>query len=235
MAVLRQGDAVRVADRAIVLDLGDLKRQGEAMRAHTQSQIGAMLAEAKAERERLITGASNEGRAQGLREGKELGLRQGADEGRKAALQEHRAALDAIEAAWKDALDRFIRERERLLSDARQDVVRLATLIASRVTKRCIELDPSVIEAQLAAVLAQLSRPTRLMMSIHPEDEPIARAALPGLLAALGNTEHVDLRTDDSVARGSCVATTPGGGVIDAGIEPQLDRMVEALLPRERA
>jgi len=235
MAVLRQGEAVRVADRAIVLDLGDLKRQGEALRAHTQSQISTMLAEAKAERERLLASARDEGRAQGLREGREAGLRQGADEGRQAALQEHRAALGTIEAAWKSALAHFVGERERLLSDARQDVVRLATLIASRVVKRHLEFDPGVIEGQLAAVIAQLSRPTRLVVTIHPDDEPIARAALPGLLAALGNAKHVDLRTDASLTRGSCVAVTPGGGVIDASIESQLERIVQTLLPRERA
>ena len=36
---------------------------------------------------------------------------------------------------------------------------------------------------------------------------------------------------DPKLERGSCIARTPGGGVIDASIRTQLDRIAEVLLP----
>lgn len=233
MAVLRVGDAMRTAAGAVVLDLGDLKRQGEAIRARAQGEAEEILRQARREREALLSGAREEGRAQGLREGREEGRRAGQEEGRSAALAERRAALAGLEKAWTDALAEFVRLREHLVLEARAEVIRLALEIARRVTRRKIEADPAVVGEQLAAVLGLVTRPSRLMIRVHPEDEPLAREALPVLLASLSQVEHVELRPDPGLSRGSCVARASTGAEIDATIHTQLDRIAAALLPEE--
>ncbi|MCH7962156.1 MAG: hypothetical protein IIC49_07450, partial [Planctomycetes bacterium] len=67
---------------------------------------------------------------------------------------------------------------------------------------------------------------------LDPEDEAIAREALPGIVAQLAEVTHADLLEDPEIQRGSCVVRTAGGGEIDGSIGTQIDRMVSVLLPR---
>ncbi|GIW73664.1 MAG: hypothetical protein KatS3mg103_0186 [Phycisphaerales bacterium] len=69
MPMIPRADAQELARQAVVLDLGDLARQGQAIlqRAHERAQ--AIIEEAKAERQRLIEGAHQLGYQQGLEQG----------------------------------------------------------------------------------------------------------------------------------------------------------------------
>lgn len=235
MAVLRQGDSSRVASRATALDLGDLAAQAERVRALAREQAEATLRQAQSERERLLSTAREEGRKAGHAEGFSKGLDEGRAQGKLAAQQSHAASLAALESAWNTALEGFVQERDRILAEARQDVLRLAVVLAEKVTKRAIEVDPASAAAQLESVLALVARPTRLVVRVHPLDEPIVREALPGLLARFPAAQHVDFRGDDQLERGSCVARTEGGGWLDASVRTQLDRLAVALLPDRRS
>ncbi|MEZ6243771.1 MAG: FliH/SctL family protein [Phycisphaerales bacterium] len=233
MGLIRRADAKTMARDAVVLDLSDLKGRGEAVREHAEQEAKRILAEAQAERERLITGAREEGLAQGLERGKHEGLEAGRAEGREAALAEWREKLGTLEASWAKALDQFIATRDGMLTEARTDVVRLATLIAERVIKRAIEHDPGVVQDQIAEALDLLARPTRARVAVHPEDETLAREVVPSLLARFEKAHHIEIETDPALARGSCVVRTGEGGQIDASIAGQLDRLVRDLLPGE--
>jgi len=224
-----------VARDAIVLDLGDLARQGNNVRAAAASEANSILAAARAERARLIDGAYEEGFAKGREAGHREGLASGSREGAAAALAERKAGLLGVEQAWGAALDSFATQRDQMLLEARHDVLRLAVMLGERVTKRQVSIDPgSTAVAQLEAMLALLTRPTRLVVSVCPEDEDLVRAALPAVVSRFP-AQHLELRADPSLGRGSCVARMAGGASIDASIETQLDRIVAALLPEGRA
>ncbi len=96
---------------------------------------------------------------------------------------------------------------------------------------RAITWGPERVADQLGAVLGLLARPTRLMVRTHPEDAAILEQALPTLREKYRNATHVEIAPDESLARGSCVATTGTGGAIDASIQDQLARIVQTLLP----
>lgn len=234
MAVLRASRDPSLAT-AVVLDLGDLRRQADAIRESAVAEAARILEAARAERERLVATARAEGFAAGQAEGRAAGLEQGRAEGRAEALAAHRAALDALAAKWEGVLAQFLADREHLMTQARSDLVRLAVALGRRVTRRTIAHDPGVVAAQVETVLAAAAKPTRLTVRVHPEDEALAREALPTLLARFTGVEGADLVTDASLERGSCVANTRGGGEIDASIPTQLDRIAAALLPGEGA
>lgn len=235
VAMIRRADQNQAAREAMVLDLGDLFRQGEAIKSAARDQAKAMLDAARAEREGLIAGAAAEGRARALAQGLKEGREQGRAEGMAEAAASHREALEALEKAWLAALDSFSAARDRMLSEARRDVLRLALLVAERITHRVIAVDEGVVEDQLASVLTLITRPTRLEVSVHPEDLERARAALPALISRLGEGAHATIVADGSLDRGSCVARGEGGCEFDASISTQLDRIAAALAPgRER-
>jgi flagellar assembly protein FliH len=110
-------------------------------------------------------------------------------------------------------------------------VLSLALTIARRITRRVVELDRGAVEGPLEAALELIAQGTRAVVSVHPDDEAAAREALPGLMSRLDAARDALLEADESVTRGSCVVRTPGGSVIDADLETQIDRIVSALRP----
>lgn len=231
MPVLHQTLASDAAKCAVVLDLGDLAAQAQRLRAAARAEAERQIAQGRAERARLIAGAADEGRAQGLAQGLDEGRARGAAEAREAALAEHRQRLDALADRWSKALDAFERDRSSLLDQARLDAVRLAIELASAVVKRAITADPSIVADQAAAILATLARPSRLVLRVHPDDAPALAEALPALVQRFSHATHAEIAHDPSIDRGSCVAVAPAGGLIDASIRAQLDALAAELLP----
>ncbi len=234
MALIRQSLADRVTQEAIALDLDDLSARGEAIRAKARAEAEAILRRARSEREELLRNASEQGRAEGFKAGHAEGLAAGREEGRAAAHAEHSAELARIESAWCAAFDAFAASREALVQHGRSEAVELALLLAGRIVKRAIDTDPGIAAAQMEAVLALVSRRSRLRLRIHPDDEPSVRAALPGALARATLVELCDLSLDPTLERGSCIAATELGGEFDASIGTQLDRIAASLFPEQQ-
>jgi flagellar biosynthesis/type III secretory pathway protein FliH len=229
VAIIRQAQAQRIAENALVLDLGDLARQGSAITQRARVEAQAILDRAQSEREALLRDASAIGHAHGLAKGLKDGTEQGIKQGQAQALAERKAALQGIEKGWASALQEFARDRETIMQQAKDDVLQLAITLASSVVKRAIEVDPSLVQDQVRAVVQAVMRPTSLVLVVHPADEAIVREAMPSLVRV--GLEHVTLATDAALPRGSCVARTPAGGIVDGSIHEQLARIAEALMP----
>jgi flagellar biosynthesis/type III secretory pathway protein FliH len=238
MGVIRASSAVDIAKDAVVLNLGDLARQGEAIIAAARKRAETIVREAQAERDRLIANAAAEGREQGLKQGTADGQAKGEKQGRDAALKERTAALAALEKSWTDTLATWDATRDALAAEARQGVVKLAVEIAQRIVKRHIEATPDAAVAQVEAALAAVARPSELTVSIHPRDRDVVQAALPGLTKRFSAGRSIELIDDESVGRGGCVLRCRGalGGEIDATIDTQAERIAQALgVARSRA
>jgi flagellar assembly protein FliH len=234
MALIRHAESASLARQAVVLDLGDLRRAAERMESEARRRVEGMLQEARQERERIIAGAREEGYAAGFAQGTARALEEGRAAGREEALAEMRGRLEALEKNWKSALDAFEARREDLLLAARADVVAFAAAVAERVTKRAVALDPSAVRDQIAAALALTVAPTRLSVTVCPEDEPLAREVLPALVERFAHGAHATLHHDPALPRGSAVVRTELGE-IDASIDTQIERIVRALLPEPAA
>jgi flagellar assembly protein FliH len=233
MALIRQSNAATMARDAVVLDLGDLRRQGEIIKLRAREEAERIVADARAERERLLKTAAEEGRAAGVARGIEEGRKKGEDSGKSAAMAEFKLRLEALEKGWSGALAGFEAMREQLMVDARHEVVRLAVRIGELVTKRAVAANPDAAADQVAALLTTLMRPTRAVVSVHPDDRAAVEQALPALAARIAAAQHVELIADDSLSRGSCLLRAAGGGEIDGTIGTQLERIAAALLPGE--
>jgi len=230
MALIKNKDAAALALRGFE-DLGDLRRQAETLLAQARAEAQRILDEASAEAQRLIDDAAPRGEAEGRRRGEAEGREAGSRAGREAALTEQRQRLDELAAAWTAALDTVESGRNDLLLAAREDVVELALALGRRITHRVIEADPSVVRDQVAAVLELIAAPTRLTLTVHPDDRALVAQVMPDLHQRLAAASHVEIRTDEGVTRGGCIVTT-GVGKIDATIERQVARIAEGLLGR---
>lgn len=232
MALIKQANSGSAARDAIVLDLGDLRREAEALQARARAEADRIVAEAEAERERLLNGAHAEGYERGFAEGRAAGEQAGRESGHAEALRERTPQLEALEQSWREALGGFAALRDELLSDARANVLRLAAEVAERAVRRAIALESGGEAAlrQLEHALSLVLEPTGLVVEVSPEDAALCREALPALMESVGGAasgaqivEHAELSRGSVLLRGK-------GGAIDATVETRIERLIDATL-----
>ena len=231
MAIIRRADAEQLARDLAPLHLGDLRAEGEVLRTRARSEAEQIVEEARAERQRLISDAAEHGSKEGHGEGYRRGLEEGREAGRLEAIRIAGAQLARLEEAWLAALAEFERDRERMLADAKRDLVGLALGAAGAVTKRAIEIDDRSALRQLEAIFEQRLASSTLSVVVSPGDESVVREHLPALATRFTELAHATVLADPTLADGSCILRTASGGEVDAGIGAQLRRIAEAVLP----
>lgn len=230
MGIIRSAEADRIARQAVVLDLGDLRRQAEDLEARTKVRAEAMITEARAERERLIQGAAEKGYAAGFAEGRAEGMEQGKRDGREEVLAAVKHHCAELADAWRDALDDFRQRREEIIAAANNDALTLILEICRRVTRRQIEADPGVVRELLRAALASVLKPSSIRIELNPDDEPIATEMVPALMQALHGSIDATLIKNPDLDRGAIIVRD-GAGEVDASLSTQIDRIARALVP----
>ena len=230
MAVVKDARVGELTRDAIVLDLGDLRRQGDVIRAKATEDATRIIQRAEVEAMKLVAEAKKRGYTEGHAAGREQGLAAGHDEGRHEAFEEAGEQLRGLIASWAEALDVFVNQRDQMLRDARHDVVQLAVKIGELIIKDRVEHDAGAAVRQLEDALSLIMEPTTLRIEVSAADDALVSEALPGLLAAMATSPHTDVLANSAVERGGCVVRT-GAGAIDARIGEQIRRLTAALLP----
>lgn len=234
MALIRNSEASTMARDAIVLDLGELSRQGDRILGQAKFQAQKIVEDAQKERQRLIADAEKIGLERGEKKGYDAGFARGQEVGAAQAREQVAHDLQRLAVAWADALEGFETVRVALLREARLDVLRLALGIAERVAKRAVERDENAAAAQLEAALELVSRASSLRIACSPGDAALLREMTPALAAKFGSVRHAEIIEDPSLSRGSVVVRTDKGEV-DASIETQIARVCDALMPDRAA
>lgn len=232
MAVIKSQFAGSFVKDAIVLDMGDLRRQGDQLREAAKAQADGLVAEAKVKAAELAKTAENEAKTRGFEQGMAQGLEQGRKTGHAEALNKMQAQLNQIQQGWLGAAQAWNDQRAQMDREARQAVLQLGLLFAEKVVQRVIQVDPMVIVDQLAESLAYVMRPTDVTVHINPEDRPALEESMPQLIAGLPHLLHVRLVDDATVARGGCTIQY-GQGRIDATVHTQMQRLVELMIPSD--
>lgn len=234
MGIIKRADLETYTRDAVPMDLGDLQKRGEAVIAAAQEEAARILKEANEERTRLIADASETGQESGYQKGYLKGQEEGTEQGTQLAETGHSDRLQSIMENWTAALQKWEADRSDLMLNGRNEVIDLATQIAARVIKRTIDLDPEVVVDQLESVLEALVTPTDIRVKVNPMDLDLLKRVMPAMIEQCSSCTHAELVEDETLAPGSCVVVTKGGGTIDASINTQLDRIVATLLPAHR-
>lgn len=215
---------------ADVFDFGDVKKQAQQLIDDARRQANEIIEAGNKEAERLTTGAAEEGYQRGLEQGLTEGRERGQREGFESTVNELKPQLEAMIAAWNDALDQWESERACMFLEARHDVLGLALKLARKVVHRHVAVDPEIVTDQLSAALELVGKSSALVVTINPNDRVLLDKTLQSILEKLGRSEHITMREDEAISPGGCIVRTEGGSV-DASIETQLDRVTESLLP----
>ncbi|MEX2672229.1 MAG: FliH/SctL family protein [Phycisphaeraceae bacterium] len=230
MAMIRNQQAARMAEDAIVLDLGDLRRQAEQMKARAKAEADQIIAHAHDEAKRLTEGAEAIGQKAGHAAGYAEGLEAGRVAGHAEALETSRQSLEKLQEAWVNAARQWDDDRRQMVLEARQSVLELAVRMAEKIVHRVPHVEPSVVQDQVEQAISHVTGPCDVSIRIHPADRDLVEEALGPVTQQLSQVRHASLIEDEAVGRGGCVVSH-GTGRIDATLETQLTRLVTTLLP----
>ena len=213
--------------------MNDIEREAQAVLRGAEHRARAIVDRAKAEAGRVLAEAKERGFDAGHAEGESAGREAGLAEGRAAAYAEAKAETADLATAMEGVLRAFNADREDLAARAGREVPTLAVAIADRVIKRAATLDESACVANATAALRLVMRAHDVRLSVHPDDAEAIRRLLPELGRRWPAMTHVELVEDAEVSRGGCVVRTEGG-LVDADLRTQLDRIAADLLPGEQ-
>jgi len=154
------------------------------------------------------------------------GFAQGERSGQEAGNQRAEAMLGRLTATLQELSDL----RARMIHQTERQMVELALAVARRVIHREVTLDPDLLVAMARVALDRLGEATQITVRLNPDDFKMAGAAG---TAQLGNS-NVSVVADGRIPRGGCRVESEMG-VIDAGIDAQLQEIAQALLGRTGA
>jgi flagellar biosynthesis/type III secretory pathway protein FliH len=230
MGLIKNTDAHRIVSHGFE-DLGDLRQQAEQELEDARAEARRIVDETRAQAETMVVESGARGHAEGTEKGLAEGRQEGLRQGRQEAIDETSSRLEELIPAWIKALEHFEAQRNDMLLAAREDILELALAMGGKITHRVIEANPNVVAEQVAQALALVAEPTGVTLLVNPEDRALVKSVLGEVLEKIGTCTHVDLRDEAEVGRGGCVVTT-GKGRIDATVERQIERIVDALLAR---
>ncbi len=216
--------------RYSAFSVSDIEQEAAALLAEAQRRADGLIRQtrqqADSERGRAFELGLAEGREQGRREGIEEGIAQG----RQQAYEERAARVDELLRTLETSLKAFEAERAALADSAATDVTRLAIAIAERVCKRAGRFDPDVCAQNAAAALRLVMRSNDVKLLANPDDLEHLRTLIPDFQRRWPALTHIELVGDPAIERGGCRVATVGG-LVDAELRTQLDRVAADLVP----
>lgn len=173
----------------------------------------AILAQARDEAEAKV----REAYAEGMRRGMEAGEEKFNDSvGSSAQLLSQ--AADTIQTA-----------HEEFLATLEPQMVKLATSIASKIIEREAQISPEIVKRTARSVIERVLDEERVVLQVNPKDLETLREHRIQLLEEFEGIKHLELKPDDSIAPGGCIAVTENLR-IDGRLESQLEQILNSLI-----
>jgi flagellar assembly protein FliH len=162
--------------------------------------------------------------AQLEREAFAKGYAQGEQAGADAASQRGEAMLYRL----TQTLEELTQVRSQMILQTERQMVQLALAIARRVVQREVSLDADLLIAMARVALERLGETARVKVRLHPDDYEAAGAERVAQLAG----SNVMVLADAHLSRGGCRIESDLG-ILDAGVDAQLQEIARALLGGE--
>jgi len=115
------------------------------------------------------------------------------------------------------------RLKDQIYSESEGELLKLSKLMAKKIIRREIEIDPAVISRTIQSTFRFLTGKSRLKIMITPDDMEEVKRILPDL-AAITKGGQYQLIEDKAIERGGCILET-GFGRINATIDDQMGEL----------
>jgi flagellar assembly protein FliH len=148
---------------------------------------------------------------------------EGLAAGRQQAEEQFRPAMEGL----AETLDGLARLRDNIREETIQDLVHLATSIATRVIHREVAVDPDALGGLIQAAFSKLQSREINRVRMHPSLEPLVRK----LMEQAGAPKNLTLAADPNLKPAEIFFET-SQGILDASVETQLREIERGLIDK---
>jgi flagellar assembly protein FliH len=163
------------------------------------------------------------------REGLELGRLDAIEHATRVERERVAAETSGFSDLFRQAAAALENQRAAVCAVAERDLLKLALLVAGKLTKAAIQNGMPVAEKNLRRAIELTARRQELRILLNPQDAARIEEFLPELRRDFADIQKVVLEADPAIARGGVVVATREGSV-DATIATQLEEIERGLL-----
>ena len=163
------------------------------------------------------------------REGLELGRLDAIEHAMKVERERVATETAGLADLLRQAAAAIEKQRASVSAVAERDLLRLALLIAGKVTKAAIQQGRPVTENNLRRAIELTARRQELKVLMNPQDVARIEEFLPELRRDFTDIQKIVLEADPAIGRGGVIVQTREGSV-DATIAAQLEEIERGLL-----
>ena len=167
-----------------VFSMRDIEAAAKSVLLRARRNADQIIAEGKAEGERIKEEERTAGHSDGYAQGRAEGFEDGKKTGHAEALSAHIAAMTQLINALTQAAQQIEDGRDQLQTNAINEVVRLACAIARKVTKRQGTMDERIMCENLQQALALAVHAADVRIAVHPSQFKTLQDELPNLRLA---------------------------------------------------
>lgn len=148
-----------------------------------------------------------------------------AKEGYRAGLEQSKEDIENL----RNAISNLVSAKKEVFEYIAPDILEISVDIARKIIKKELEQDPQAIISMILEVMENLSKEeTKVTIKVNPMQADLVREELPKVLSAKGTDARITVTADENVESGGCIFLT-SNGIIDAGLETQLEILKDAL------
>ncbi len=185
-------------------------------RARTQLERATQAAQQLLEQGEAL---ADRARREAVAEGYALGREQGLNEGRREAEQVKESALCMMEQAREI--------RDMAAGRAKEQVLELATILAERIVRRQLFLEPDMVRAMVDEALSAIPEGAEILVRAHASSIVVLRDMQDSSGSGRSAAYHLTYMADGDMEPGDFLFDTIYGQ-LDGRLEIQLERMADA-------
>ena len=226
---------VRITKEAPVVYIGD-KRLDREKNAESMSILTQVFPEVRVETAgdgiKLIPVREILKINQVLTHEKEHSAKSGREQGYQQGLKEGLAMAEKVMHDFENAISSAINERQRLLEDAKTNILSLVMQISRKVTFDAVSVDPEATLHIISKVVDSLVDKSFIRIKVNPDHLPIVEQNIDRFLKNNSTIKEIKIEPDSRVNYGGCLIETPTGD-IDARLDSQLNSIEQTLISEE--
>jgi len=159
----------------------------------------------------------------------EASYRLGFEDGKKIGTQEGKEEIQPTLVLFKSMVADISQQKERIVKDAEETVLRLALMISQAIVHREVRIDESIIRNVVKESLKLVDDRKRITIKVHPDDWKSVTQNEKDVAAAIHGVKELELKEDDRIRPGGCVIESDSG-IVDARLETRFDEVKRRLM-----
>jgi len=219
-----------VSKKPEIEELPDLRHEELLQEANRQAE--AIIASARAEAENIVNQARQEAEEikqnahqQGLEEGFQSGYQNGQNEAYDKVMQDFSSKLNSIAVLAKASFD----VKNTIIKSSEQEILDLAILLAEKIVKTHIDINPDVIKKITQAAISELKDKEEVKILINPEISRQIHEAIDEFKININGLGSIKIIEDRTVSPDGVIVESPDSR-IDARLSTQISQITKEIM-----